>query len=202
MAIVLPKLPRRRPTARWTAHSAPTLTVALCRADGRYSMGQPLAAHWHLSQLAEDTEIDGLEASVMWYTEGKGDEDLHVHHFHRWSGAELAAMDLEQSHGWGCQLPLTPLSYEGTLLRIRWCVRLRLFCKVGRDSVAQVPFQLLPDPLESNSDAVGEPAATATVRRSITADGLTAAADGLVARVGQLSRFRPGRRTSQRAGLS
>ncbi len=108
-------------------------------------MGQPLAAFWRIGKIAPEVVIDGLEASVMWYTEGKGDEDLNVHHFRRWSDAQLQELDLGESHGFQCSLPLTPLSYEGTLLRIRWCVRLRLFCSVGRDSVAQVPFQLVSD---------------------------------------------------------
>jgi len=108
-------------------------------------MGQSLAAFWRIGKIAPEVVIDGLEASVMWYTEGKGDEDLNVHHFRRWSDGQLKELDLTQSHGFQCSLPLTPLSYEGTLVRIRWCVRLRLFCSVGRDSVAQVPFQLTSD---------------------------------------------------------
>jgi hypothetical protein len=108
-------------------------------------MGQSLAALWRIGRVAPEVVIDGLEASVMWYTEGKGDEDLNVHHFRRWSDVQLKELDLTQSHGFQCSLPLTPLSYEGTLLRIRWCVRLRLFCSVGRDAVAQVPFQLVSD---------------------------------------------------------
>lgn len=106
-------------------------------------MGQTLAANWRIGKITPDIVIDGLEASVMWFTEGKGDEDLHVHFFRRWSDTELFDLDLTQTHGFQSALPLTPLSYEGTLLRIRWCVRLRLFCKVGRDCVAQVPFQLI-----------------------------------------------------------
>jgi hypothetical protein len=108
-------------------------------------MGQSLSAIWRVSNIAPEVVVDGLEASVMWYTEGKGDEDLNVHHFRRWSDVQFKELDLNQSHGFQCALPLTPLSYEGTLLRIRWCVRLRLFCSVGRDSVAQVPFQLISD---------------------------------------------------------
>jgi len=145
VAIVLPKLSRRRSSTRWAADTAPALSLSLCRTDGRYRMGQSMSASWRVGKIAADVVVDGLEASVMWYTEGKGDEDLNVHHFRRWSDVQLKELDLNQSHGFQCSLPLTPLSYEGTLLRIRWCVRLRLFCSVGRDSVAQVPFQLISD---------------------------------------------------------
>jgi len=107
-------------------------------------MGQPLGATWRIGDVANNV-IQCLEASVMWYTEGKGDEDLNVHYFCRWSDIQLQELDLHQSHRLHCALPMTPLSYEGTLLKIRWCVRLRLFCSVGRDSVVQAPFQLVSD---------------------------------------------------------
>jgi hypothetical protein len=150
VAIVLPKLSRRRSSTRWAADSAPALSLSLCQADGRYRMGQPLSAFWRIGKISPEVVFEGLEASVMWYTEGKGDEDLNVHHFQRWSDSQLGALDLDQSHALECVLPLTPLSYEGTLVRIRWCVRVRLFCSVGRDSVAQVPFQLTSDALLSS----------------------------------------------------
>ena len=107
-------------------------------------MGQPLTASWLLSRITPAL-VEGLEASVMWYTEGKGDEDLNVHAFQRWNDSQLRELDLSQRHQLHCALPVTPLSYEGTLLRIRWCVRVRLFCSAGLDAVAQAPFQLLSD---------------------------------------------------------
>jgi len=107
-------------------------------------MGQPLTASWLLTRVTPDL-VEGLEASIMWYTEGKGDEDLNVHYFQRWNDSQLRELDLSRRHQLHCPLPVTPLSYEGTLLRIRWCVRLRLFCSAGLDAVAQVPFQLLSD---------------------------------------------------------
>ncbi len=105
-------------------------------------MGQSLTARWRIGALAAE-QIEGVEASVLWYTEGKGGEDLHVHAFRRWSDADLRQFDITQPRRLRCDLPLSPLSYEGTLLRIRWCVRLRLFRSCGRDTVVQAPFQLV-----------------------------------------------------------
>lgn len=79
----------------------------------------------------------------MWYTEGKGDEDLNVHHFQRWNESQLKALNLLNPCPLQCKLPFSPLSYEGTLVRIRWCVRLRMFCSAGREIVVQTPFQLV-----------------------------------------------------------
>jgi hypothetical protein len=89
----------------------------------------------------------------MWYTEGKGDEDLNVHYFQRWNQNQLQELDLSQTFPLRCDLPQSPLSYEGTLVRIRWCVRLRLFCSGGREMVVQVPFQLVGDATASADDA-------------------------------------------------
>ena len=87
--------------------------------------------------------MTGLEASVLWFTDGKGDEDLHVHHFERWNDQRLQALDLSLAHEIDCTLPLSPVSYEGTLVRIRWCVRVRLFRSGGRECITQQPFHLV-----------------------------------------------------------
>ncbi|MGV3483757.1 MAG: hypothetical protein ACO1RT_05010 [Planctomycetaceae bacterium] len=114
----------------------------MCREDGRYEAGKALAAHWRVGSFAIE-EVTGLEASVLWFTEGKGDEDLHVHYFERWNETQLQALDLSQPHSIDCTLPWSPVSYEGTLVRIRWCVRVRLFRTGGRECVTQQPFQLV-----------------------------------------------------------
>ena len=97
---------------------------------------------WQINRIQRE-ELVGLEASVLWFTEGKGDEDLQVHHFDRWNDAQLNQLELTIPHSIECQLPLSPISYEGTLVRIRWCVRLRLFCSSGQECVTQHPFQLV-----------------------------------------------------------
>jgi hypothetical protein len=40
------------------------------------------------------------------------------------------------------RLPNSPLSYRGAILSIRWCVRLRLFLRRGREYVVEQPFTL------------------------------------------------------------
>jgi hypothetical protein len=39
-------------------------------------------------------------------------------------------------------LPNSPLSYDGVILRIRWCVRLRAFLTRGKQLVEQRTFRL------------------------------------------------------------
>ena len=113
-----------------------------CRGDGRYAPGETLACTWQLNRLSAD-QLQGLEISVLWYTEGKGDEDLAVHYFHRWSSTRLEEMDLSLAHSFQTELPASPLSYEGHLFRIRWCIRLRLFLTSGKELVTEQPFKIL-----------------------------------------------------------
>lgn len=80
-----------------------------------------------------------LERSALWYTEGKGEEDLGVHSFERFSTPE--AVDRGVPDGtFAFQLPTSPLSYEGVIVKIRWCVRLRIFFESGRDHVSEHVF--------------------------------------------------------------
>lgn len=79
----------------------------------------------------------------MWHTEGKGDEDLHVHHFHRLTEQQLRDTGLADEQSIKCRLPVTPLSYHGKLITIRWSLRLRLFLVGGREILAEHPFYVV-----------------------------------------------------------
>ncbi len=141
VAIVLPKLPRVRASSRASLGATPSLTIELCRPDRRYAAGQPIAIQWHL-QHSDLSLLDRVELSVLWQTEGKGDEDLHVHHFQSWNESQLKQTDMCEPQSLRCTLPSSPLTYDGTLLRIRWFVRLRVYQTDGRDFHSQVPFRL------------------------------------------------------------
>ncbi|MEM9587409.1 MAG: hypothetical protein AAGA03_09010 [Planctomycetota bacterium] len=118
------------------------MNVSLCRDDGRYPAGGQLTATWRIRRVSID-QLQGVEISVLWHTEGKGDEDLHVHHFHSLSGTQLRRLGLADQQRIDCSLPATPLSYHGRLVSIRWCIRLRLFLADGREIVTEQPFYLV-----------------------------------------------------------
>lgn len=97
----------------------------------------------HQIDAVEPADIRALEISVVWYTEGKGDEDMTVHYFQRLSAEEDGNhMNLHQLRNFSTLLPKSPLSYDGEILKIRWCSRLRLFMAHGKQYVVDVPFQL------------------------------------------------------------
>lgn len=119
----------------------PRITIHLDAHHRVYRPGDVLSGHYVVESVERD-EIEGLELSVLWFTEGKGDEDLGVHLFKRFSNSEGDAIAPGVSGSFSTQLPPSPLSYDGVLLKIRWCVRIRLFLRGGRQVVEDEPFEL------------------------------------------------------------
>ena len=117
--------------------------LSLCIVGGRsaFAAGDELLAEYQLDAV-DPAEIQAVEASVLWYTEGKGEEDMGVHFFERRLPADESDGDLRPMRRVRTRLPNSPLSYSGAILCIRWCVRLRLFLRRGRDYVLEQPFTL------------------------------------------------------------
>ncbi|MEO1615123.1 MAG: hypothetical protein AAFV88_04685 [Planctomycetota bacterium] len=126
------------------------MSVSLCNDDGLYEGGRELKANWKVSRVTLD-QVTAIELSILWYTEGKGDPELHVHHFERLEEDQIRRSGLADEQSLNCLLPATPLSYLGKLIRLRWCVRLRLFLRNGREIVTDQPFYLVA-PLSSDLD--------------------------------------------------
>lgn len=70
------------------------MKVWLCADDATYAGGSLLRASWRIRGVPLDA-LHSLEVSVLWHTEGKGDEDLHVHHFQRLSEAQIRRVGIE-----------------------------------------------------------------------------------------------------------
>lgn len=84
-------------------------------------------------QVVLDPPADGrTELSVLWETSGKGTSDLGVlHHEVLPAGGE---------HAFEVSLPLLPLSYDGTLIKVTWLVRVRRLVTLGEDLVTDDVF--------------------------------------------------------------
>ena len=102
--------------------------------------GATLAGEFQIDAVQPE-DLRAVEVSVLWRTEGKGDEDMAVHYFQRYA-AETSGPTLHELRQFTTQLPHSPLSYDGQLLKIRWCVRVRVFLTTGREVVSELPFQL------------------------------------------------------------
>lgn len=110
--------------------------------NGRvYRPGETLAGEYRLNSMDPD-EVKAVEVSVLWYTEGKGDEDLAVLDFRRLSRENGDWIDPARPGRFAARLPNSPLSYQGVIVKIRWCVRVRVFLSRGKEVLGELPFRL------------------------------------------------------------
>ena len=110
--------------------------------NGRiYRPGETLSGEYAFTDLpANPTKLP--EVSALWFTEGKGEEDLAVHEFWRTDLEEVDAADLLRPQRFSTTLPNSPLTYDGRIVKIRWCVRVRAFFQTGKEVFGQKIFRL------------------------------------------------------------
>jgi hypothetical protein len=118
----------------------PVVSVQFDQPDRQYRPLQPLGVRYRV-ELSADERMRAVEHSVLWYTEGKGEEDLGVHFFERITdrGRFRSAVT---AGDFATHLPVSPLSYEGVIVKVRWCVRVRVFFDGGRDFVSEHVFEM------------------------------------------------------------
>jgi hypothetical protein len=88
-------------------------------------------------------EGQGVELAVLWETEGKGDTDLGVIYYRVLVDGNSPPSAARAEHKFEVQLPALPLTYNGTLIKIVWCVRIRRIGRIGsQDTVIDQPFEL------------------------------------------------------------
>jgi hypothetical protein len=117
----------------------PLLSLQLLHPTRVYQPGDELVGDYQIDAV-EPHEILAVEASVLWYTEGKGDEDLAVHFFQRRVPTDAEDGDLRRLHQFRTLLPNSPLSYSGQIVKIRWCARVRVFLRGGKEVFFEQPF--------------------------------------------------------------
>ncbi|MEX0586261.1 MAG: hypothetical protein WD176_06440 [Pirellulales bacterium] len=119
----------------------PLLSLVIDGTSSRvFAPGETLAVDFQVDAVDPD-ELCALEASVLWYTEGKGDEDLGIHYFKRYT-AQREGATLHELRFLRTILPASPLSYEGRIVKVRWCVRVRAFLSRNRQVTENQVFQL------------------------------------------------------------
>ncbi len=110
--------------------------------NGRvYRSGEPLAGEYRLTSIDPD-QIKAVEVSVLWSSEGKGDDDMAVHDFRRLSAENGDPIDPAVPGRFNTTLPNSPLTYEGRILKLRWCTRVRVFMAGNKEVVGELPFRL------------------------------------------------------------
>jgi hypothetical protein len=117
------------------------INLVLPAAHDDFASGETLSVEYNVDPTCAD-EIEALEISVLWFTEGKGDEDMAVHFFERIEKEAAGGVDFRQPRRFDTVLPYSPLSYEGVIVKIHWCVRARAFLARGKQVVEERPFRL------------------------------------------------------------
>lgn len=119
----------------------PCVHISLDDHARSFNPGDALKGQFHVEGIASQ-ELRAAELSVLWHTEGKGDEDMSVHFFERLDLQNGEPIDLRQPRPFRTILPNSPLSYSGFIVKICWCVRVRVFLTRGKELSLEVPFRL------------------------------------------------------------
>ncbi|HZZ27553.1 MAG TPA: hypothetical protein VFE46_06050 [Pirellulales bacterium] len=132
----------------------PLISIQIDKRQQEFEPGEVLAGAFQIDAV-DPAALRAVEISVLWFTEGAGDEDLGVHYFERVSAEDVPELNLHQRRRFQTVLPNSPLSYEGFSVKICWCVRVRIFLREGRDFVAEKAFHLgaVPPPVGSGEQA-------------------------------------------------
>ena len=113
------------------------------RLPGRhtYQPQQEIVWNYQIDAVAAQ-DIQAIEASVLWITEGKGEHDLSVMFFERRIPGQTEVSDVREMRSIRLTLPASPLSYNGVIIKIRWLARIRLFLHTGEQFVEEQAFRL------------------------------------------------------------
>lgn len=91
----------------------------------------------------DDVTVDKFEVQLVWYTEGRGDQDLNVISSVE-GGVGLLTAGIPIETRFSFKLPDYPWSYKGELLNIIWGVRVLVDPAKGRTFHESVPFVVSP----------------------------------------------------------
>ena len=121
--------------------ATPAVRLTLDAPTAHYRPGEQLAGRFMIDG-GQSWTIRSAELSVLWYTAGKGEEDMAVHYFERLVDEPAHRLDLRMPRRFATFLPVSPLSYDGQIVKVCWCVRVRVFLPHGQESSSEVPFRL------------------------------------------------------------
>jgi len=118
----------------------PRVITEFDRPSRRYDPEETVRLRYQITGTG-DAAVRAIERSALWYSEGKGEEDLGVCSFERLTDPE-SLPPLQRRGEFAFRLPASPMTYEGTIVKIRWCVRIRLFFSGRRDFVSEHVFDV------------------------------------------------------------
>ena len=123
----------------------PLISIRLDRPQRAYQSGEEIHCQYQVDRV-EPSQLQAVEASLLWYTEGKGEEDLGIHYFQR-NIPTADEPDIRALQQFQTMLPGSPLSYEGIIIKIQWCARVRVFLQDGSTYTQDQAFLLGKTPV-------------------------------------------------------
>ncbi|WP_425398430.1 hypothetical protein [Aeoliella sp.] len=124
-----------------STNQSPLADLRIEQVDNPFAPGDVLKGSF-VVHVEHAEEVKSAELSVLWYTAGKGEEDFGVHYFKRYTTEGPDGVELARRREFRTLLPEQPLSYDGLIVKVCWCARLRLFMSRGRQQVLEVPLKL------------------------------------------------------------
>lgn len=121
--------------------TAPVIRITFDSPTGHYQPGDKLTGRF-MAEGTQHRRARAVELSVLWYTTGKGEEDMAVHHFERIVDEPTRPLDLRVPRRFSTVMPASPLSYDGVIVKVCWCVRVRMFISPGQETVSETAFRL------------------------------------------------------------
>ena len=121
--------------------TTPAIRITFDAPGGHYQPGDRLTGRYMVEGM-QFRPARAVELSVLWYTVGKGEEDMAVHNFERQVDEPARPLDLRMPRRFSTVLPASPLSYDGVIVKVCWCVRVRVFLPHGQETMSEAPFRL------------------------------------------------------------
>jgi hypothetical protein len=121
--------------------STPSVRLTLDEPSAHYQPGERLSGRFMVDGT-KPWAVRAAELSVLWYTAGQGEEDFSIHYFDRLVDEPGRPLDLRVPRRFATVLPQSPWSYDGQIVKVCWCVRLRLSLLHGQESLTELPFRL------------------------------------------------------------
>jgi hypothetical protein len=107
-----------------------------------FAPGAELTGGYAIRPL-DGAPLRSAELSVLWYTDGPGVREMGVCHHDEQAAVGSDDLRLYHPQRYAARLPEGPCTYEGSAVKLRWVVRLRLRYTSGDESVQDLSFRLL-----------------------------------------------------------
>jgi hypothetical protein len=118
--------------------SVPGVIVLLDRLQHVFRPGERLTGRYQVVGVGP-ADLKAVEVCVHWFTDGKGNADVGVHHYEKRGDDDLGTAP---EGTFAATLPEGPWSYDGLVVKVVWCVQVRATPRAGEPAEGIAYFGL------------------------------------------------------------